>query len=173
MEFRFRRKVDSASAGNDLSGFAAGLSAQQDQRQNTQSRRGLAAGGWSDLAQGLKGAGRRQRHSGIFAAIHRLDAALDEATRQELAGWIRDQYSTEYGDIPLGFVAQCYLGPPYVDHRLDLIFSIVEHYSPGDVMPDPFAKARMMVRTGGYEFIEVYASGQLVPVLADGSAVSS
>jgi len=31
-------------------------------------------------------------------------------------------------------------------HRLDLVLSIVEHYAPADVMPEPFAQARMMVQ---------------------------
>ncbi|MGH4020779.1 MAG: hypothetical protein ACRDT0_16450 [Pseudonocardiaceae bacterium] len=116
---------------------------------------------------------RRPRHAGLFEAVHRLDAQLDRASREELASWIRDQYSVEYGDIPVGFVAICHLGPPYVDHRLDLVHSIVEHYGPGDSMPEPFAQARMLARTGAYEFVEVYASGQLVPVRADGSVVGS
>ena len=116
---------------------------------------------------------RKRRHSGIFEAIHRLDAQVDQASRDELVAWIKDQYAVEYGDIPMGFVATCYLGPPFVDHRLDLVYSIVEHYGPADVMPEPFSQARMLVRTGAYEMVEVYGSGRLVPVLADGSAVTS
>src|SRR5450755_478818 len=68
---------------------------------------------------------RKARHAGIFEAIHRLDSQVDQAAREQLAGWVRDQYDVEYGDIPMGFVAPCFLGPPYVDHVLDLIYSIV------------------------------------------------
>jgi len=114
---------------------------------------------------------RRPRHAGLFEAVHRIDAQLDEASRRELEGWIGDQYSVEYGDVPLGFVALCHLGPPYVDHRLDLLHSIVEHYGAGDSMPEPFAQARMLARTGAYPFVEVYGSGQIIPVRADGSIV--
>jgi hypothetical protein len=116
---------------------------------------------------------RKPRHTSLFHAVRRLDAQIDTAARAELSRWVRDQYESEFGDVPLGFVARCYLGPPYVDHRLDLFQSIVDHYAPADAMPEPFAQARMLARTGAYEFIEVYASGQLCPVRADGTAVSS
>ncbi len=115
---------------------------------------------------------RKPRHAALFHAMHRLDAELDPASRGELARWIREQYEQEFGDIPLGFLAQCYLGPPYVDHRLDLFRDIVEHYAPADVVPEPFGAARMLVRTGAYAFVEVYASGELRPVLPDGSVVA-
>jgi hypothetical protein len=111
----------------------------------------------------------RPRHSGLFQAVQRLDAQLDEAARRELADWIRDQYATSYGDIPLGFVARCHLGAPYVDHRMDLLHSIVEHYAAGDAVPAPFDRARTLARLSSYEFIEVYGSGVLVPVRVDGS----
>ncbi|MFG1607777.1 hypothetical protein [Actinoplanes sp. NPDC049265] len=114
---------------------------------------------------------RKPRHAGIFEAVHRLDAGLDEAARANLVGWIRAEYQSEFGDVPLGMFALCHLGPPYVDHRLDLWRSIVEHYAPADPVPDPFAGARMLVRSGAYEFVEVYASGELRPILPDGTAV--
>lgn len=115
---------------------------------------------------------RKPRHAGIFEAVRRLDVGLDAATRAQLAEWIRTEYESEFGDIPLGILAVCHLGPPYVDHRLDLWRSIVEHYAPADVVPEPFAQARMLVRSGAYEFVEVYASGELKPVLKDGSVVT-
>ena len=112
---------------------------------------------------------QRPRHSGLFQAMQRLDAQVDQAARRELADWINDQYATDYGDVPLGFVARCHLGPPYVDHRLDLLHAIAEHYQPSDAVPAPFDRARMLARLASYEFIEVYASGLLVPVRVDGS----
>jgi hypothetical protein len=116
---------------------------------------------------------RKPRHGGLLEAIHRLDAGLDQATRDELARWIRDQYTVEYGDIPMGFVAKCYLGPPYVDHRLDLMHDILDHHSIGQPMPEPFEGARMLARSGSYTYIEVYSSGLFVPVMEDGTAVVS
>jgi hypothetical protein len=133
---------------------------------------GLAA---SSAQQGLRPAhrnARKPRHAGIFEAIHRIDATLDPAMRAELGKWIRDEYEHEYGDVPLGLFAQCHLGPPYVDHRLDLWQSIVEHYTVADSVPPQYAQARILVRTGAYDFIEVYASGDLKPVLKDGSVVA-
>ena len=112
---------------------------------------------------------QKRRHSGLFQAVLRLDTEMDAAARRELADWITEQYHTEFDAVPLGFVAQCHLGAPYIDHRLDLIGSIVEHYSPSQQMPVPFESARMMARTSSYVFVEVFATGELVAVLADGS----
>jgi len=116
---------------------------------------------------------QKARHSGLFEAIHRLDAQIDEASRRELAAWITDQYTREYGDVPLGFLARCYLGAPYVDHRLDLLQSIAEHFTPDSVVPAPYDRARSLARSNAYEFIEVYASGTLVPVRVDGTVDTS
>ncbi|MGI5245922.1 hypothetical protein [Dactylosporangium sp. CA-139066] len=115
---------------------------------------------------------RRPRHAGFLRAMHQLDAAVDPAQRAQLAEWLSDAYVEEVGDLPLGCLAQCYLGPPYVDHRLDLGRAIVEHYAPTDPVPDPFAQARMLVRTGAYAYVEIYMSGTIVPVRNDGSVVA-
>lgn len=114
---------------------------------------------------------RARRSAGLIDAVHRLDAALDQATRDAIAAYIRAGYERDIGDLPVGFVAPCGLGPPYVDHILDLGQTIVEHYGPADAMPEPFARARMLVRSGAYAYVEVYLSGTVVPVLGDGSAV--
>jgi hypothetical protein len=114
---------------------------------------------------------RKPRHAGLFEAIHRLDTGLDPVARDELARWIRDQYTAEYGDVPLGFVSTCHLGPPYVEHRLSLTHDIVEHFSPGQAMPEPFEGARMLTRSGSYAYIEIYGSGLMVPVMTDGTPV--
>lgn len=115
----------------------------------------------------------KARHAGIFEAVRRLDATVDAAERRALAEWVQQEYEREYGDAPLGFVAACFLGPPYVDHRLSLAHSIVDHFAPSDPMPAPFQDHRMLVRTGVYEFVEVYASGAGIPVRADGTPVTS
>ena len=115
---------------------------------------------------------RKPRHAGLFEAVHRLDGGLDAISRAHLSEWIRSEYESEFGDVPLGLFALCHLGPPYIDHRLDLWQSILEHYAPADPVPEPFAPARMLVRSGAYDFVEVYASGELRPVLKDGSVVA-
>lgn len=48
---------------------------------------------------------------------------------------------------------------------------IVRHFAPSDQVPDPFSGARMLVRSGGYAFVEVYSGGLLLPVLDDGTVV--
>jgi hypothetical protein len=114
---------------------------------------------------------RTRRSASLIDAVHRLDASIDQAARDAIAAHIRAEYERDIGDLPLGFVAPCGLGPPYVDHILDLGQSIVEHYAPADAMPEPFARARMLARSGAYAYVEVYLSGTIVPVRADGSAV--
>lgn len=115
---------------------------------------------------------RKPRGASLLAAVHRLDATIEAATRDELARWIQDEYLNEIGDMPLGFVAQCGLGPPFVDHILDLGHTIVNHYAPADAMPEPFAQARMLARNNAYAYVEIYLSGTMVPVLTDGSPVT-
>jgi hypothetical protein len=38
-------------------------------------------------------------------------------------------------------------------------------------MPEPFSKARMLARSGGYAFVEVFSDGLILPVLEDGTVV--
>jgi hypothetical protein len=69
---------------------------------------------------------------------------------------------------PLGLVAQCYLGPPYEVHTLDMVGQIVEHYGRGQAMPPFFERARRLAAHPAYVAIEVYED-VLVCVRADGS----
>jgi hypothetical protein len=94
---------------------------------------------------------------------------LDEATRHEVAKWIGEQYVAEYGSALLGMVAVCYLGPPYVDHRLDLFGGIIDHFAASEPMPAPYEAARMLARSGAYAFVEIHSDGRIVPVTDDGS----
>ncbi|MGW4427499.1 hypothetical protein [Streptomyces tendae] len=111
------------------------------------------------------------RPQGLRDAVGRLDAGLDEHGRGQLAQWIGEEYRANYGEVPLGFFARCYLGPPYVDHQLNLFQVIIRHFAPSDPVPEPFSGARMLVRSGGYAFVEVYSGGLLLPVLDDGTVV--
>lgn len=143
--------------------------------QNEQAARSKLQSSSSLIRQTATGPSARQawrkkpRHSGLFQAILRLDSTMDAAARSELAEWITAQYRSEFDAVPLGFVSQCFLGSPFVDHRLDLIGSIVEHYSASQQMPPLFESARMLARTGRYEFVEVFLNGEVVPVSSDGS----
>ncbi|MFE0516452.1 hypothetical protein [Streptomyces sp. NPDC058964] len=121
------------------------------------------------------GLARRELHqprSGqLLDAVRRLDAGLDDQACRSLAEWVREQYTTSYGSVPLGFVARCHLGPPYVDHQLSLFHVIVRHFAPAEQMPEPFSAARMLARSGGYAYVEVHADGLILPVLEDGTVV--
>ncbi|HWG28495.1 hypothetical protein [Actinospica sp.] len=115
---------------------------------------------------------RRPRGAVLLDAVRRLDAGLDEQACRALAEQISAQYAKDFGGgVPIGLLATCYLGAPYVDHRLNLIELIVEHYTPGSAVPDPYAAARPLVRSGAYAYVEVYSDGLIVPVLPDGSPV--
>lgn len=113
----------------------------------------------------------RPRSAPLLEAVRRLDAGLDEQASRSLADWVREQYTTSNGSVPLGFVARCHLGPPYVDHQLNLFHVIVRHFAPAEQMPEPFSAARMLARSGGYTYVEVYADGLILPVLDDGTVV--
>jgi hypothetical protein len=71
---------------------------------------------------------------------------------------------------PLGLVAECFLGPPYQVHVIDLVGQIVEHYQGSQPMPDRFERARRLAVHPAYVAVEVYAD-RLVCVRADGTAV--
>jgi hypothetical protein len=113
----------------------------------------------------------RPRPADVLHALRRLDARLADEELREMGRWIGEQYVTSYGTAPIGYVARCFLGPPYVDHRLGLDGCVLEHYALADVMPDPFGAARMLARSGAYAYVEVYDGGLLLPVLADGGIV--
>lgn len=113
----------------------------------------------------------KDRSRELLEAVSGFDAGLDDAARRRLADWIREHYESEHPGAPVGFLARCHLGPPYVDHVLDLFGAIVTHYTPRDTLPDPYGGARMLVRNPGYAYVEVYSDGLVLPVLAGGSVV--
>ncbi|MFG2413021.1 hypothetical protein [Streptomyces goshikiensis] len=113
----------------------------------------------------------RNRSPELLEAVSRLDAGLDDTARRQLADWIREHYEAEHHTAPVGYVAKCWLGPPYVDHVLDLFGTILTHYTPGDVMPAPYGEARMLARNASYACVEVYSDGLVLPVLTNGSVV--
>jgi len=115
---------------------------------------------------------RKPRSAALLEAVGRLDSGLDEQACRALAEQVSAQYAKEFGGgVPVGLLATCYLGAPFVDHRLNLIELIVEHYTPASAVPEPYASARPLARSGAYAYVEVYSDGLVVPVLRDGSAV--
>jgi hypothetical protein len=116
---------------------------------------------------------RKPRGAALLDAVKLLDSGLDETACRALAEQIGALYEKDFGGgVPIGLLATCYLGAPYVDHRLNLIELIVEHYTPSSAVPDPYAAARPLVRSGAYAYVEVYSDGLVVPVLPDGTPVA-
>lgn len=111
---------------------------------------------------------RAARSRDILQAVLDIDVATDPMTRQQLTGWLKDAYDLRGGGDLVGLFATCHLGHPYVDHRLALVGEILEHYTPGDVVPEPYSRARAFARNDAYLFIEIYADGAVVPVRASG-----
>lgn len=112
---------------------------------------------------------RNRRSEELVAAIARMDAEIDPATRKELADWIQDRYNERAGGELLGLFARCHLGPPFVDHELSLAGHILRHYKPDDSVPPAFAPARPLVRSTAYLYVEVYSDGEIVPIRNDGT----
>lgn len=88
-----------------------------------------------------------------------------------LMDWVRGEYDARQGGVMMGLFAQCHLGAPYVDHRLDLLGNICEHFTAADPVPAPYGQARGLARSGAYAYIELYSDGAMVPILPDGTAV--
>jgi hypothetical protein len=104
----------------------------------------------------------------LLEALARLDTRTSATARRELMEWVKDEYAARGGGELIGLMAKCYLGPPYVDHTLDLSGLIIEHYSPRDPVPDGLDSARPVAQSGAYLYIEVYSDGMIVPVREDG-----
>ncbi len=125
----------------------------------------------STAGSGLRTGRQQARHDGLLSAVTRLDVTTDPQALRELADWISEQYTTGYDLEPLGFLAPCMLGHPYVDHRLSLEHLVLDHFAGSEPVPAPFAGARTLVRSGAYAYIEVFEGGLLLPVLPDGTVV--
>ncbi|GAB7074019.1 hypothetical protein [Streptomyces sp. JCM 18897] len=113
----------------------------------------------------------RNRSAALLGTVPRLDQAVDEEAARRFAESVAGAYAEEFGAVPLGLVARCLLGPPYVDHILNLSGVIVRHFAPHTAMPEPFDRARMLARSDGYLYVEVFSDGLTVPVRPDGTVV--
>jgi hypothetical protein len=109
----------------------------------------------------------------LVAAVKNLDAYGDPRSQAEIAAWLSDAYAEMNCGFLVGLFAHCYLGPPYVDHQIDLTRNILQHFSPTEPVPAMFEAARPLARNRAYAFIEVYADGTTIPVRDDGEPVVS
>lgn len=122
-------------------------------------------------ADRLVAASRRfRRPPELLNLVRQLDLYTDPQGLQAAIDWIKQQYTVHDIDFLAGLFSRCYLGAPYVDHRMTIVGSIIEHYAPGDVVPDPYAAARALAANPSYDYIEIYADGRLIPIYSDGTA---
>ena len=102
----------------------------------------------------------RKRSKEYMDAIARLDAGghvHNQGKVNEIIDAIRAEFpEVELSGMLIGFVAVCYLGPPYEVHTLDFTGQIIEHYKVRQTLPNGMEKARSIAMRGGYAFIEVY-----------------
>lgn len=113
----------------------------------------------------------KRRSSELIAAIGQLDSSVDTSARAAIMTWIQEEYDARQGGMLIGLFAKCYLGHPYVDHKLSLARTILEHYSLAQDPGYPYNKARGLAWSGAYAFIEIYSDGAIIPVRTDGTSV--
>lgn len=105
--------------------------------------------------------------------VTQLDSGTltDAGALQRLLNEIREELG-ELGlpALPVGLVAECFLGPPFRVHTIDLVGEIVHHYQTGETMPPSFERARSLALHPAYVVIEVYAD-RMVAIRSDGTAV--
>jgi hypothetical protein len=127
-----------------------------------------------DLAAGrtIERQRKAARSPELIEAVQRLDTTSDPTTAQAIMKWIEEEYERRQGGTLVGLFSRCYLGAPYVDHRLDLSGRhILEHFTSEDSPPVPFQEARPFARNSAYIFVEVYDDGTVVPVRTNGHPV--
>jgi hypothetical protein len=112
------------------------------------------------------------RRADLVQVLTQVDASVDQVAQAKIMEWVREAYEERRGGVVIGMFAKCYLGPPFVDHKLDLFGSILQHFSPSEDPGHPYSQARGLVRSGSYAFVEIYSDGKIVPILPDGTAVS-
>lgn len=112
------------------------------------------------------------RDAQLIDAILRIDTTVDPAGQRELMEWISQAYDDRGGGELVGLFGRCHLGHPYVDHRMSIAGSIIEHFTSDQIVPPPFTAGRPLARSDAYLFVEIYADGQVVPIRSDGSQVA-
>lgn len=114
---------------------------------------------------------RLRRPAELTETVRHLDAYGDPQGAAELADWLQNEYSSRGCGLVVGLFSHCYLGPPFIDHQLDMTTRILQHFTPSQSVPPMFEPCRPYARSTAYAFIEVYADGTVVPVREDGEPV--
>lgn len=105
----------------------------------------------------------------LVAAVRNLDLTSDETYKHQLTAWLEEVYRDMMVGQLIALFSKCYLGSPYVDHQLDLLGNIVEHYHAEQPVPSHFNGARGLARSDAYAYIEIYSDGQIIPIREDGT----
>lgn len=113
---------------------------------------------------------RQVRDTDLLEAVKRLDAEPSLEAQLKLLKWLQQEYDARGGGPLLGLFSRCYLGPPYVDHMLNLMGQICEHYSLSESPQGPYLAARALAKNPAYAYVEVYADGVVIPVRTDGTS---
>jgi hypothetical protein len=111
---------------------------------------------------------RERRPVELVRVISQLDAYQQAAQLDSAAAWIAHQYTIQDLGHLIGLFQQCSLGPPLVDHQLDLASLNLEHFTTGSIPPGPYPAARLLAAGDGCLYVEVYADGRLIPIGHDG-----
>jgi hypothetical protein len=114
-----------------------------------------------------------RRSERYMNAIRQLDSGVHGAEVDEQA--IAEIIGAEFPDfgefLPLGFIGQCFLGPPFEVHTVNRTgSSIIDHYPVGQALPGGLERARRLALHPGYAFLEVYED-RVVAITIDGSTV--
>lgn len=113
-----------------------------------------------------------RRSAELLQAVRGIDTATTPQAQAEIRAWLLEVYESRGGGMLLGLFSHCYLGAPYIDHVLDFGGEIVDHYTPSQQVPPIYVPARPYAMSEAYDYIEIYADGQIVPIRPDGTAVT-
>lgn len=117
----------------------------------------------------------RKRSDGFMKFMTSLDAGGHVSTantvKQIIDALHAELPEIDLVDLPIGFVARCYLGAPYEVHTLDITGGIIQHYEVFQSLPSDLEKARSLSLHPQYAFIEVYQDGAMRAVEKNGNVV--
>jgi hypothetical protein len=103
---------------------------------------------------------RQKRSTKYIEAMTKLDSGghvMNKEIIRSLINVIREELpEITIEQLPIGFIAKCYLEPPHEVHCLSMDGEIIKHYKSHESLPPLLERARSLAIHGGYAFIEVY-----------------
>lgn len=101
-------------------------------------------------------------------SVKQIDTSTDEASCAAVLKNLEDAYIERMGGELIALFSRCYLGDPYLDHKLNLLGKIVEHYPASQPLTGSYEKARNLISSGAYAYVEIYADGAVIPISRTG-----